>query len=90
MAVSPTGRLFVAGYGGGAQPELWQSDDRTRSTWTAVAFGDGAVGNSDVDLAIAPDGTIYFANLLFDREHGEGKSIAIAASRDEAIRNRTK
>ena len=81
VALSPSGRLFVAGYGA-PQPQLWQSDDRG-TTWKPVALGDGAVGNSDVDLAIAPDGTIYFVNLLFDREAGKGKSIAIAASRDD-------
>lgn len=81
LAVSSSGRLFVAGYGA-AQPELWQSDDHG-TTWTPVALGAGAVGNSDVDLAIAPDGTIYFVNLLFDREAGKGKSIAVAASHDE-------
>src|SRR6185312_12586932 len=78
---SPTGRLFVAGYGA-PQPELWQSDDHG-VTWKPAALGEGAVGNSDVDLAVAPDGTIYFANLVFDREAGKGKSITIAASHDD-------
>src|SRR3569623_1197658 len=81
VAQSPSGRLFVAGYGA-PQPELWQSDDHG-VTWTPVALGEGAAGNSDVDLALAPDGTIYFVNLVFDREAGQGKGIAIAASHDD-------
>ncbi|HSN30157.1 MAG TPA: sialidase family protein [Kofleriaceae bacterium] len=77
----PNGHLFVAGYGPDAHPHLWQSGDLGAS-WTPVGLGDGAVGNSDVDLAVAPDGTLYFINLLFDRDTAKGKSIAIAASRD--------
>lgn len=77
----PSGRLFVAGYGPDPHPHVWQSDD-VGATWTPVALGDGAVGNSDVDLAVAPEGTLYFASLLFDRTTMQGKSVAIAASQD--------
>ena len=77
------GSLFVSGYGSG-QPRLWRSDDRG-STWERVEVGteeEGAIGNSDVDLAVGPDDTIYFANMSFDREKREGTAIAIGASVD--------
>jgi hypothetical protein len=40
------------------------------------------VGNSDVDLAVARDGNLYFATMLFDRDAGEGRLITIGVSRD--------
>lgn len=43
---------------------------------------DGAVGNSDVDLAVAPDGTLYFVNMTFDTQTKEGTRIAVGATRD--------
>src|SRR5262249_47720226 len=60
----PRGTLFASGYGWGEakHPSLRKSDDRGR-TWSRVDVGDsaqGAIGNSDVDLAVAPDGTLYF------------------------------
>jgi hypothetical protein len=51
------GRLFVAGYGkglGGEEqrvPRLWKSTDQ------------GTAANSDVSLAMAPDGTLYYATM---------------------------
>lgn len=94
----PDGTLFVAGYGGpwansrregmatlGAiRSRLWRSRDHG-ATWSRVDLGPqaaGAVGNSDVDLAVAPDGTLYFATMTYDNTVGEGRQIAVGASRD--------
>src|SRR6266536_262122 len=79
----PDGSLFVAGYGE-PRPTLWKSRDRG-ATWTRVDVGSeaqGAIGNSDVDLAVGRDGTLYFVNMLFDRAALEGRQIAIGVSRD--------
>lgn len=79
----PSGALFVAGYRAG-RPTLWKSLDRGRS-WARVHVGaeaDGAVGNSDVDLAAARDGTLYFVSMGYNRRAGEGTSIAVGVSRD--------
>lgn len=75
----PNGALFVAGYGA-PRPTLWTSTDRG-ATWRGVDVG-FEVGNSDVDLAMAADGTLYFASMLFDRAKGEGMQIAIGVSGD--------
>lgn len=79
----PDGTLFVSGYSD-PNPKLWKSKDRG-ATWTRVNVGteaDGAIGNSDVDLAIARDGTLYFAQMGFDRSVGQGTHIALGVSRD--------
>lgn len=79
----PSGALFVAGYGE-PRPTLWKSVDGG-ATWNRVEVGseaEGAVGNSDVDLAVASDGTLYFASMLFDRAAGEGRQIAVGVSSD--------
>lgn len=79
----PDGSLFVTGYGS-PTPALWKSAD-AGATWTSVNIGgaaDGAVGNSDVDLAVAPDGTLYFAAMSYDRVKFEGTRIGIGSSRD--------
>jgi hypothetical protein len=79
----PDGSLFVAGYGE-PTPTLWKSRDRG-GTWTRVDVGtdaSGAIGNSDVDLAVAPDGTLYFVAMLYDREALVGRSINVGVSRD--------
>ena len=79
----PNGTLFVTGYGA-PTPHLWKSGDGG-ATWTSVTLGseaEGAVGNSDVDLAIAPDGTLYFIVMSYDRQKYEGTGIAMGASRD--------
>lgn len=80
----PDGTLFVSGYGGPG-PNLWRSQDHG-TTWTRVNVGsaaDGAIGNSDVDLAIAYDGTLYFVAMGFDGYKLEGRSIAIGVTSNE-------
>lgn len=82
----PNGTLFVAGYGE-STPTLWASHDGG-ATWSRVEVGteaEGAIGNSDVDLAVAPNGTLYFVSMLFDREASEGIQINIGVSRDAGI-----
>ena len=64
-------------------PPLWRSTDGGAS-WSLVDVGtpvDGAIGNSDVDLAMAPDGTLYMAVMSFGYV---GHSIAVGASTDGA------
>ena len=83
MVEHPNGAIFVTGYGA-PTPRLWKSTD-AGATWAAVNVGaeaQGAVGNSDVDLAIAPDGTLYFIAMTYDRKAFEGTQIAIGASGD--------
>lgn len=87
----PDGTLFVGGFGAAFmsgketdEATLWKSSDGG-TTWTRVNVGtkaDGVAGNSDVDLAVSPDGTLYFANLLFDVKKIEGKQISIGVSKD--------
>ena len=85
----PEGALFVAGFTqaieeSGRPPKLFVSVDEG-ATWAAVYVGtpdQGAVGNSDVDLAVAPDGTLYFLTMGFDRTRGEGTHVAVGVSRD--------
>lgn len=84
----PSGWLFVSGYAAGMDPmdvpNLWRSDDGGAS-WQRLDVGtaaDGAAGNSCVDLAVGPDGAIYFLVMGFDRNAAEGTHIAIGVSRD--------
>lgn len=87
----PSGTLFIGGFGSQilgtdwtAPPLLLRSEDGGQS-WTSVNVGssdDGAQGNSDVDLAIGPDGTIYFVSMGFNREIKSGVHIAIGVSHD--------
>ncbi len=84
-----TGILFVAGFSRAEEeftdpPNLYLSQDKGKS-WEAVNVGtpeQGALGNSDVDLAIAPDGTVYFLTMSFDRSVFEGTHIAVGVSHD--------
>lgn len=81
-----SGALFVTGYSraADARPSLWKSTDGGQ-TWARVNVGteaDGAIGNSDVDLTVAPDGTLYFLTMGFDRRVGEGTHVAVGVSRD--------
>jgi hypothetical protein len=87
----PDGTLFVSGYGAAFmsgkktdEATLWKSRDGG-GAWTRVNVGtpaQGAAGNSDVDLAVAPDGTLYFATLVFDEKVMEGKQISMGVSKD--------
>ncbi len=86
IAQHPDGTLFVGGYSraADARPELWKSEDRG-ATWVRVDVGTrerGAVGNSDMDLAVGPDGTLYLVELVFDRPSFEGRGVAVGVSRD--------
>ena len=86
----PDGTLFVAGYGSPdfqkpqTVPRLWKSTDRG-ATWERVSVGgekDGALADSDVSLAVAPDGTIYYASMQFDLKTFEGVHIVIGVSKN--------
>jgi hypothetical protein len=85
----PTGVLFVSGYGRPLQPtdlppNLWKSVDRGK-TWSIVdvgSFAQGAHGNSDVDLAVARGGTLYFITMTYDAKLNQGTEINVGVSRD--------
>ena len=84
----PSGALFVTGYNRRA-PALWRSNDGG-ATWSRVEVGgeaEGAIGNSDVDLAVASDGTLYFVAMSFDRhrEPPVGTQISIGVSQDQGV-----
>jgi len=90
MIVEQTdGTLFVAGYGGQYDevekiPDLWRSRD-LGATWNHVNVGNnasGAIGNSDVDLAVGSDDTLYFVTMTFDNQKSEGTRIAVGVSRN--------
>lgn len=89
VAEHPDGTLFVAGFTRAVEeslqpPKLFKSID-AGTTWEAVDVGtpaEGAIGNSDVDLAVGPDGTLYFLTMGFDRTRGEGTHVAVGVSRD--------
>jgi hypothetical protein len=80
------GSLFVAGYDGNLEksPILCRGRDHG-ATWESVNVGgklDGAIGNSDVDLAVGPDDTLYFVAMTYDNEKYEGVRIAVGASKN--------
>jgi hypothetical protein len=87
----PDGTLFVSGYGAAFmsgkrtdEATLWKSRDGG-TTWARVKVGteaDGAVGNSDIDLAVARDGALYFVTLVFDGKASEGRQISVGVSKD--------
>lgn len=85
----PSGVLFAAGYSRAPEealdpPNLYRSDDGGRR-WEQVDVGtpaQGALGNSDVDLAVGPDGALYFLTMGFDRAVGEGTHVALGVSHD--------
>lgn len=84
MAVQhPNGMLFVAGYFNESIPTLYRSAD-DGATWERINPGTGAegAGNSDVDLAIARDGTLYMISMVYDRQKDEGTRISIGVSPD--------
>ena len=79
----PSGALFVTGYWD-TIPPVWKSTDHG-ATWTKLDVGtaaDGAFGNSDSDLAVGPDGTLYLVTLVFSRTTFRGVSIQVGVSRD--------
>lgn len=94
IAEHPDGTLFVSGFGAAFmsgketdEATLWKSSDGG-TTWARVNVGmkaDGVAGNSDVDLAVAPDGTIYFVTLVFDTLKMEGRQISVGVSKDVGI-----
>jgi len=83
------GDLLVAGFPRyphepARAPSLWRSRDGG-AAWARVNVGtpaDGAIGNSDVDLAVAPDGTVYFVTMGYNRTTDEGTHISIGVSKD--------
>jgi len=80
----PDGTLFVTGYGA-EHPILYRSRDGGTS-WERVNIGtaaDGAIGNSDSDLAISPDGSVHLVVMDFDRETLEGRAVAVGTTRGE-------
>jgi len=87
----PDGTLFVGGYGAAFmsgkrtdEATLWKSLDGG-ATWARVNVGtpeQGAAGNSDMDLAVAPDGTLYFANLVYDLKADAGQQVSLGVSKD--------
>jgi len=86
-----SGALFVAGYPSQVTgtdwttpPLLWRSEN-DGATWNRVDVGstaDGAQGNSDVDLTIGADGTLYFLSMGFNRSTRAGTHIAVGVSHD--------
>ncbi len=84
------GSLFVTGFPRYPHeppraPSMWVSRDDGH-TWARVDVGspsDGAVGNSDVDLAVGPDGTFYFVTMGFDRTRSAGTHITVGVSHDQ-------
>lgn len=83
VVAHPSGALFVTGYWD-SPPPVWKSVDGG-ATWSRVPVGsadDGAAGNSDSDLAVGPDGTIYLITLVFDRAALKGVSVHVAVSHD--------
>jgi hypothetical protein len=83
VAEHPDGTLFIAGYFNESLPTLYRSRDRG-VRWERVNVGSDAegAGNSDVDLAIARDGTLYYISMVYDRQKDEGTQIAIGSSAD--------
>lgn len=82
----PSGALFASGYWDPIPPVYKSTDDG--KSWTRVDIGterDGAGGNSDLDFAVSPDGTIYLMTLVFDRAKYRGSSIRVAVSRDVGV-----
>ncbi len=80
------GTLFVSGYDGDEEksPSLWRSGDHG-ATWESVNVGskaNGAIGNSDVDLAVDRDGTLYLVAMSYDSKANEGTRIAAGVSKN--------
>ncbi len=93
LFVSGAGEPFVSDSEYYARPSYWDSFRRDRlwkshdngATWSRVDLGpsaEGVIGNSDMDLAVAPDGTLYYVSMTWVETIGEGQQIAIGVSRD--------
>ena len=79
----PSGALVAAGYSQ-SNVSAWRSNDGG-ATWRRLdtrAAVDGLVANSDVALAVAPDGTLYWAAMVFDRSTGAGVAVLVGVSAD--------
>lgn len=95
VAEHPNGDIYVTGYANETKvPRLWKSVDQGK-TWSLVNVGkheEGADGNSDVDLSIDANGTIYFMVMKFtsvpentegfDLSSLKGEHIAMGVSHD--------
>ena len=88
LARHPDGTLFLAAYGAdeplqqATRPLLLRSEDGG-ATWTRLEQGslaEGRLGNSDTDLAVAPDGTLYQVTMQF---LPTGYAIVAGASADK-------
>lgn len=84
------GSLFVSGYDNDAEksPGLWRSRDHG-ITWERVNVGSkaaGAIGDSDVDLAVGRDDTLYFVAMSYDVKVDEGTRITIGVSKNAGAR----
>ena len=93
MAIEhPDGTLFVSGFAltpDEPGPKLWKSKDHGQ-TWTRVNVGtaaEGAVGNSDVSLAVAPDGALYFVTMGPHTRDGPAakNTIAVGVTKDVGV-----
>jgi hypothetical protein len=83
------GTIFVSGYDNNAEksPGLWRSRDRC-ATWENVNVGSkatGAIGDSDVDLAVGRSDTLYFVTMGFDPKVMEGTFVSIGVSKDRGV-----
>ncbi|HAA15176.1 MAG TPA: hypothetical protein DCE41_27160 [Cytophagales bacterium] len=79
----PNGDLFLSGYSI-PSPFMYRSSDHGR-TWTEIDLNlpeDGPVGNSDIDIKIGADGTVYLLQMYFDLEVFEGKLVNIGVGRN--------
>jgi hypothetical protein len=83
------GTLFVSGYDNNVEksPGLWRSRDRG-ATWENVNVGSkatGAIGDSDVDLAVGRNDTLYLVTMGFDVKVLEGTFVAIGVSKNRGV-----
>ena len=79
-----SGALFVTGYEAFGASRLFESTN-SGASWADVTYPSAvepAPDNSDVDLAVAPDGTIYFAKLGIDRKRAAVSDLVVGSSRD--------
>ena len=92
----PNGDLYVTGYANPTKtPQLYKSNDNGQS-WKPVDVGSfeaGADGNSDMDLVVDAQGTLYLMAMRFttvpedetnfDWSSMKGEHIAMGVSKDE-------